>query len=311
VNLLGKHGISAIPFKGPVLAALVYANPALREFIDLDILVRKPDVLAARDLLMREGYALDLVLTESEQAARLSRGCAMSLSREDGKAIVDLHWELASSRFSLPFDLDNLWARVETASITGHRVRTLSILDHLLLLSVHGAKHRWERLEWISDVAALLAAHPDLNWEECFEEASKLRAERILVHTLLVASQYLGVILPYKVQQKLEADPVARSLAARVGETLFARIDSSLVTAEDTAFHLQMREQLSDKMPYILHQVRRWIVPTERDRTVFQLPRFLSLLYYPLRPARLLCEYGLNPFSQFLKNFRIHNIPKS
>lgn len=305
VNLLEAHGISAIPFKGPVLAASIYGNPALREFIDLDILVRKPDVRRARDLLIREGYILDLALTESEQAARLRSGCAMSFSRKDGKAIVDLHWEFASSKFSLPFNLDDLWSRKETVTIAGHEVGTLSTMDHLLLLSVHGAKHRWERLEWISDVAALVLSHPILDWKRCFEEAAKLRAERILVHTLLVASQYLGIVLPSEVRQKVEADPVANSLAARVGETLFAKIDSALVTAEETAFHLQMREQLSDKWPYIFHQVRRWMIPTERDRTVFNLPAFLSLLYYPLRPARLLFEYGLNPFSQFLKNLRV------
>jgi len=306
VSLFQNEGIGAIPFKGPVLAASVYGDPSLREFIDLDILVRKPDLLAARDLLVRDGYVLDLELTESGQVARLRSGCAMSLSRNDGKAIVDLHWKFAASRFSLPFDLDVLWGRMETVAIAGHKMATLSALDHLLLLSVHGAKHRWERLEWICDVAALLEAHPNLDWEKCLEEAARLRAERILLHALLVASNCLGAKLPAVVRQKLEADPVAHSLAARVGKKLFSELDSSLVTADETAFHLQMREQLADRMPYLLHQLHRWMIPTERDRMVFQLPAFLSFLYYPLRPARLLFEYGMNPFSQFLKNLRLN-----
>src|SRR5262249_44014688 len=36
--LLAAHDIPAIPFKGPVLAAQVYRNLALRQFYDLDIL---------------------------------------------------------------------------------------------------------------------------------------------------------------------------------------------------------------------------------------------------------------------------------
>src|SRR5262245_17622226 len=112
LSLLQGLGIWAIPFKGPVLAASIYGDSSLREFVDLDILVRKSDVFRARDLLLREGYAMDTPMTESEQLARLESGCAMSLSRHDGKAIVDLHWEFAASKFSLPFNLDDLRGRL-------------------------------------------------------------------------------------------------------------------------------------------------------------------------------------------------------
>ncbi|PHM06114.1 hypothetical protein CK516_35905 [Nostoc sp. 'Peltigera malacea cyanobiont' DB3992] len=41
LDLLSTDNISAIPFKGPTLATLAYGNLVLREFSDLDILVRK------------------------------------------------------------------------------------------------------------------------------------------------------------------------------------------------------------------------------------------------------------------------------
>src|SRR2546427_4838564 len=37
LDLLTSHGIRAIPFKGPALAASVYGNIALRQFCDLDL----------------------------------------------------------------------------------------------------------------------------------------------------------------------------------------------------------------------------------------------------------------------------------
>ena len=37
-----RDGIAAVPYKGPVLAAQAYGDVALREFVDLDILVH-PD----------------------------------------------------------------------------------------------------------------------------------------------------------------------------------------------------------------------------------------------------------------------------
>src|SRR5258708_4194656 len=50
LSLLESHGISAIPMKGPALAASAYGNLGLRHYNDLDILVRERDVIEARDL---------------------------------------------------------------------------------------------------------------------------------------------------------------------------------------------------------------------------------------------------------------------
>ncbi len=44
---LAAHEIPAIPFKGPVLASSLHGDISLRQFGDLDILVRKQDVPAA------------------------------------------------------------------------------------------------------------------------------------------------------------------------------------------------------------------------------------------------------------------------
>ncbi|NEO17531.1 MULTISPECIES: nucleotidyltransferase family protein [unclassified Moorena] len=40
---LEARGIAAIPYKGPTLAAAAYGDLALREFVDLDLLVREPE----------------------------------------------------------------------------------------------------------------------------------------------------------------------------------------------------------------------------------------------------------------------------
>src|SRR5215210_4865854 len=50
------HGVDAVPYKGPALAASAYSNLALREFIDLDIMVRRQDVQKAKESLAFLGY---------------------------------------------------------------------------------------------------------------------------------------------------------------------------------------------------------------------------------------------------------------
>src|SRR2546430_3203484 len=56
LDLFTEQGIRALPYKGPVLAAIEYGNLAARTFCDLDILVRKEDATRARDLLVARGY---------------------------------------------------------------------------------------------------------------------------------------------------------------------------------------------------------------------------------------------------------------
>jgi len=36
--------------------------------------------------------------------------------------------------------------------------------DELVLICIHGAKHFWERLMWIADVAALISRQTAINW---------------------------------------------------------------------------------------------------------------------------------------------------
>src|SRR3954469_21277418 len=56
LDALGGAGITALPFKGPALAARAYAEPALRGCLDLDILIRGTEVGAALAVLGRLGF---------------------------------------------------------------------------------------------------------------------------------------------------------------------------------------------------------------------------------------------------------------
>ena len=105
LKMLEAHGIPACPFKGPVLATSVYGNLALRQFIDLDILIHKRDVLRAKDLLISQGYRLQFhLMTGAQEAACLQSRNALPFARNEGKIGVDLHWELTPRYFSFPLD---------------------------------------------------------------------------------------------------------------------------------------------------------------------------------------------------------------
>jgi hypothetical protein len=57
MNLFRSEGIAAIPYKGPVIAAQAYGDVTLREFEDLDIVLRQRDMAKANDIVTSLGYA--------------------------------------------------------------------------------------------------------------------------------------------------------------------------------------------------------------------------------------------------------------
>ena len=59
-----EAGIEVISFKGPALALTAYHNLSLREFTDLDLLVRPSEVAMAREVLAGNGYTLDSPLPD-------------------------------------------------------------------------------------------------------------------------------------------------------------------------------------------------------------------------------------------------------
>jgi hypothetical protein len=290
------RGIPAVPYKGPALAVSAYSNLALREFIDLDILVHRQDVAGAKEVLASMGYRARYRLPRAQEEAYLRSKYEHPFTRDDGKVLLELHWELAE-RYFLPFDNERLWGRLEPVALGGKDVRTFSPEDTLLILCVHGAQHAWERLGWICDVAELVRVRQeDMGWEEVIAQASALGGDRILLLGLCLASDLLGVPLPERVAQRVRADSTAKELVERTREQLFRETDRPAGFLEGyegaPAFHtlhLRVKGSLREKIRYF---VRKATILTGEDWSVRALPRVLFPLYYVLRLVRLTKKYG-------------------
>lgn len=312
LNLLETHGISAIPFKGPVLTASTYGNLSLRQFSDLDILVHERDVRKTKNLLISQGYQLNLTdstnpnpnpqeqtylqsMTDAQEAVYLQHHWEYHLGRDDDGVNIDLHWGILPKHFSFRLDMECLWERLEQVSLTDMTVLNFSPEDLLLLLCMHGTKDCWNQLVRICDIAELIRTHQGINWGQLMEQASMLGSERSLFLGLYLARDFLGTTLPREVLQRMQAEPVVKSLAAQVREQLFCEVDRPFGNSkiESSLFYLRVRERWQDKVRCCLH----WMIPTVAERVVLPLPPYLSFLYYLLRPIRLVRKYGLSFFS--------------
>jgi hypothetical protein len=269
LDIFEAASIPLVPFKGPALAWSLYENPALREMIDLDVLVRPRDADRAIALLRSHGYRSSLSCVDTRFFASDQE---MHLDREDGQVAVDLHWGLLP-RF-LPLDASAFFERIAPVPIAGRRVLTFCPEDLLLFLCVHGSKHGWTRLAWLCDVARLIDRCA-VNWDDVLARAQAGHVSRCLSLGLTLARDLLGAAVP-----ELRRDTLA---AAAREQLMNGSGDVSI------RFQLALLERLTDK-------VRFWkgfLAPRPADLESFHIPVPLFPVYYLARPLRLAVKYGL------------------
>ncbi len=292
LDLLEARHIPAIPYKGPLLALRAYRHVTLRPFGDLDILIRRHDVLRAKEILCVSGYRPELVLSRAEEGAHLARQCEYNFSGDGGRVWVELHWEVVPRLFSSPIDQGKLWECAEWTSLQGRPVQTLSAEHALLVVCVHGAKHLWTRLKWICDVAELIDASPDLRWGALLAEARARGGERMLLLGLALANALLATALPPGVLGRIGADRTVAALARLVQEWLFGEDENGAPPPQSLgrlSFYLRMRERPADRAR---HCIQLATSPTIGDWRWLSLPGRLAFLYPVLRPFRLLGKFG-------------------
>jgi hypothetical protein len=284
LQLLERNRICAVPIKGPILAVSAYGSLALRAFVDLDFLVRRDQVLLAKDLLIKEGYRLQSDTHWGCGSASLqSKERQLSLVSSDNRIRLDLHWRLLPEYFAPAFDGEQVWQNLVSVSLAGRDVLALSPEDLLLFLCAHGSKHRWECLGWICDVALVLK-RMEIDWERFLDRARQAHIERMALLGLCVANNLFDSELPADLRQRINADPKISNLTAEVRRSLLVPDIRARSQVEKGIMNLRMIERLGDKIRFLRGLL---ITPTEAEWRNLRLPPSLYFLYYPYRLGRL------------------------
>src|SRR5262249_36381458 len=156
---------------------IAYDHPGLRQSIDLDIVVRPKDVERARECLTTQGYRLARKVDPRQTQFLISRQHNLQFARDEGRLLVELHWRIAPRLFAPGFGAEDLWSSLETINVEGVEIKALPIEELLMTLCVHGARHLWERLSWVTDLAAVIAATDEIRWTELLAMAKRTQTE--------------------------------------------------------------------------------------------------------------------------------------
>jgi hypothetical protein len=281
IDALAAQGITAIPFKGPLLASLLYGDVAARSFRDLDFLLRTGTELATFAVLDKLGYRVDSGLAAAQRVADCRcAGQDLMMPGNNRAAPIEPHWALCPRALSVDLDYDGMWRRAIEAPLHGRTVLSLTPEDTLIALALHGAKDEWSRLQGICDVAEFISATPTLAWEDAIDRAREQGILRILILALLLARDLLRTALPAMVERALAEDDVALRLAAQARAELFQRTRPVPSILALSRFRFLMRERWRDRLRYVLRTVT---TPRTIHFKMVRLPPALFFLYVPLK----------------------------
>jgi len=259
LDQFGAAGIQALVLKGPALSLHAYGDAAARPYGDIDVLIRHRDVLSATNLMVALGFRAH-VAPETIAAGKIPG--EYSFSRPNTRIIVELHTERTLRYFPSPLSVEDLFTRSVRLEFDDRAIPTLSAEDTLVSMCTHGAKHFWERLMWIADVAAMLDRRADLDWNASAAIAEELGAQRIVHTGLLLARDLLSTQLPDSVQDRVCADAGAAALVRKIKTWLPCGEGASIGLLGRTLFRARMRRGVLAGLGYV---ARLSLSPTEDD----------------------------------------------
>ena len=275
-----QRGIEFVAHKGPALAQLLYGNAAMRQFGDLDLIVRRRDFAHAKAALIELGYDPALRLSQAQERFFLRSGYECSFGLNSERKLVELQWQIVPRFCSINFDVDALFSRSIEVNLDGVPLRTMGHEDLLLVLSVHAAKHEWSQLGMLRDVAAL--PNFNLDWKWIVAEARRLGILKILQVSFQAASELFNTSLPTQL-------PPCSQETAGMASAVIARLQQNYEADTETFRYfraqLHTRERWRDRARFVW---RLATTPSVQEWRAVEIPDRYFALYRGVRIARLL-----------------------
>jgi len=280
-----QHGIRFLAHKGPALAQVLYGDPTMRQFGDLDLLVKPQDVPQARTALVELGYEPGLRLSPRQEKSYLRSGYEYVFGLNSERNLVELQWQIVPRFCAINSKMEALFERSIEIEVDGARIRILGYEDQMLVLCVHAAKHEWTQLGMLRDILALTQC--DLDWDWIVIEARRLGISKILQVSLMIVRELFFVDLPGAVL----STPAFRG-AAGLARTVVSKLqcDHEPDTESWQYFRAQLRtrERWRDRTQFIW---RLASTPGVQEWEAVRMPDRFFPLYRGLRIARLMRRF--------------------
>lgn len=281
-NALESAQVPVLSLRGLLLSRALYGIFHARALADIDLLIRPEYAVRAMKILTARGLKPPLPLRPVQQAAcaRFRTECAFSDA--ESRCTVDVHWRAMPACFELVTDAA-VWKACGRTEWNGYTFWEMAPAHQLLHLCSHGAKHGWDRLVHVVDLAAALQRYPESAIWEAHRMAEQSRRRRLWRFGILLIREMLGMSPPPELIGDLEED-VLRPVAHEVIGYL---LDPQVVGARGGRERHGLRVLLANRRDRWDYWRETVLVPSLIELSAVGLPRPLWWGYPVLRVVRL------------------------
>lgn len=274
---LERDGIRVMAFKGPVLSQQLFGETGLRPAGDLDLLVSPADVATASAVLQGQGYQRtfpDFELTALQWRKFLNLQHEVNHRHPERGVTVELQWRLEGMPDQ---DFEELWKARRSVSLAGQSLAVMPELLEQVFLFVHGARHGWQSLFWLLDVALLLQNLPPEQEAALVAAARRFGATKALAQGAVLAWELFGVAVP----TDCERVGLSHSLVVTARRRLATegRASSWRATMADTAYQLRLQDDWRGRFSLVQPRLL-----SPQNWKWYPLPDRWFWLYYPAAP---------------------------
>jgi hypothetical protein len=200
-----QGGIEIIPLKGIFLAEYLYREPGLRQFSDLDILVKPDDaskcvqILESLHFRKASAHISDFVLETHKDVVHLTPMLKEGVS-------VEIHLKLHAASENYNMSIPDVWNLSEKSSLHGVEIRTMHLDDLLIHQCLHLDKHfsgGHMQLKSFYDIVNILEIHQqDIDWNRFTSRCKLHQSEVTVFRYILLTAWYFEVQLPEEIWKK-------------------------------------------------------------------------------------------------------------
>ena len=200
LSWLQAEEIPAIVLKGAYLASAVYESVGLRTMGDIDILLKKNDILQVDKGLLALGY-----VRASKNKEISDQYYHFGYILHQNSLYLEIHWFITNASYypEINVDLEGLWGRAYAISLAQTSALVFSHEDLLLHLCLHAALHMYlynkaeMRIRMLCDIGEIVRRFgTELDWQKLDDRARQWGILHPVYLILRHARDFLNVDIP-------------------------------------------------------------------------------------------------------------------
>ncbi len=206
-----KGQIPVMVLKGAFLLENVYSDLGMRPMGDIDILVKKEDLLCVHNTLVQLGYTseIDTEYIKSYLSIPTSPylNSTVYIKRDNIRICLNVHWHIYNTIFPIytnaNIDIDKIWDEMQI--IKG--IPAMAPHHLLIHLSEHAFRHCFDRCILLTDIAEVIDAYRDvMDWEGFLNDSFEFKLERHIFYSIYLAVNKLDINIPKDILTALKPD---------------------------------------------------------------------------------------------------------